>query len=70
VLRIRDMLVRIRIRGSVPLTNVSGCDPDRAILSVTFKMITKNKKIFVSVFCLFPVLFEATFTSFYKDNKS
>jgi len=31
VLRIRDILVRIRIRGSVPLTSGSGFDPDPAI---------------------------------------
>jgi hypothetical protein len=27
VFRIRDILVRIQILGSVPLTNGSGCDP-------------------------------------------
>jgi hypothetical protein len=32
--------------------------------SVTFKMATKK------LFCLLPVLFEATFTSFFKDKKS
>jgi len=63
VLRIRDMLVRIRIRGSVPLTK----DPDPAIfvsdLSAIFvsDLQDGNKKI---IFCL--LLFEVIFTLFSK----
>ncbi len=40
VIRIRDILERIRILGSVPLTSWSGTatDPDHALSSVTFKM--------------------------------
>ena len=57
VLRIRDMLVRIRIRGSVPLTygsgfgSDSGSDPGSCYFSVgTFKMATKNE--FFQIFLL------------------
>jgi hypothetical protein len=66
VLRIRDILVRIRIRESVSLTNRSG--PRLQIL--LFFVINlhdadqKTKKIF----CL--LLFEGTFTTFFKDKKS
>jgi hypothetical protein len=48
---------RIRIRGFVPLTNASGFG--------SCKMATQN---FVKVFLL--LLFEVTFTSFFKDKKS
>jgi hypothetical protein len=42
VFRIRDILVwiRIRIRGSMPLTRI--LYPDPVFLSLTFKMPTKN----------------------------
>jgi hypothetical protein len=54
MLRIRDMLVRIRIRLRILLFS-----------SVTFKMATKN-----SVFNFFRLLlFEAIFTAFFKDKK-
>jgi hypothetical protein len=53
------MLVWIRIRIRIP-------DPDLAIL--TYKM---QKKLLRNFFvCLLPVLFEGTFTSFFKDKKS
>ncbi len=39
VLRIRDILVRIQIRGSVLLTNGSGSGQILLFLSVTFKMV-------------------------------
>jgi hypothetical protein len=54
VLRIRDILVRIWIRGSVPLTNGSGSDSSLRILvfpSVTLKMATeKNFSTFFIIF--------------------
>ncbi len=64
VFRIRDILVRIRILGSVPWLT----DPDvdriwpRILLfsSVTFKLPTKN----------IYMLFEGIFTSFFKSKKS
>jgi hypothetical protein len=40
VLRIRRDMVRIRIRGTVPLTK--NPDPDPANFSVTFQMATKK----------------------------
>jgi hypothetical protein len=67
LLRIRDILVRIRILGSVPLTNGSGF---RILLfsSVTFKTPTKNIFFLSKFLCSF--LFEGIFTSFCKDKKS
>ncbi len=68
VLRIHDILVWIRIRGSMPLTNGSGCGsgsfyfhhwPSRCQQKTYFK-----KKFF----CM--LLFEGTFTSFFKGKKS
>ncbi len=44
LLRIRDILVRIRIRGSTPLTNGSGCGSCYFSL-VTLKTSAKNLKI-------------------------
>ncbi len=41
VLRIHDILVWIRIRGSLPLTNGS-TDPDPAIVVIDLKRPTKN----------------------------
>ncbi len=66
VFRIRDILVRIRIRilESVPLTNGTGSG------SCSFRQwpSRRQKKIFFKkVLCLF--LF-GTFTSFFKDKKS
>jgi hypothetical protein len=54
--------IRIRIRGSMPLTNGSGSLP---FSSLTFKTLTKNK--FKKKFFYF--LLFGTFTSFFKDNK-
>jgi hypothetical protein len=72
VFRIHDILVwiRIRIRGSMPLTNGSGSGFGiriRILLisSLTFKTPNKNL-ILRKLFCL--LLFEGTFTSFFKDK--
>ncbi len=57
VLRIHEILERIRMRGSIPLTNGSGCG------SCYFRQWSSNvnKKLFFSeIFCL--ILFEGTFT--------
>jgi hypothetical protein len=77
VLRIHDILgwIRIRILGSMPLTNGSGSwiririlDPDPAILVIDLQDSSK-KLIFVhNFFCV--LLFEATFPLFFKDKKS
>jgi hypothetical protein len=71
VFRIHDILVWIRIRGSMPLTNGSGfgtwirsLDPDPAIFVIDLQDASK-KLIFNSFFCL--LLFDCTFTSFFKD---
>jgi len=53
---VRDILVRIRIRGSLPC--LWPMDPDPAILVLDFQ--DANKKL---VFCLF--LIEGTSTSFF-----
>ncbi len=65
VLRIHDILVWIRIRGSTPLTNGSGSFyfhhwPSRCQQKIFF-----FKQVF---FCI--LLFKGTFTSFFKDKKS
>jgi hypothetical protein len=69
VFRIYDILVCIRIRGSMPLINGSGFGSDPAIFVIDLqdvnKKLIRDKKKF---FCLF--LFESTFTSFFKDKKS
>ncbi len=67
VLWIRDILVRIRIRGSVPLWPMNP-DPDHAIF--VFDLQDANKKLFFfsTFFCL--LLFEGTFTSLFLDKKS
>ncbi len=60
VLRIPDIMVRIRIRGSVPLTNRSG--------SCYFRQWSsrwQQQKIFY-FFCF--LLFEATLTSIFKEK--
>ncbi len=58
VLRIHDILVWIRIRRSMPLTNL---DPPFFVTDLQ----EANKKL---IFCL--LLFEGTLTSFFKDKKS
>ncbi len=62
VFRIRDILVRIRIRGSVPLTSGSFSDP-----ALFVSDLQEPKKIFVQIFLL--LFFKGTFTSFFKDKK-
>ncbi len=67
VFRVRDILVRIRILGSVPLTSGSHCDPALFVKDLQ----DANKKYFFS--CKFECffLFEDTFTSFFENkNKS
>ncbi len=66
MLRIHDILGWIRIRGSIPLTNVSGSGscyfrhwPSRCQQKTNFLH---------NFFCL--LLFEGTFTSFFEDKKS
>jgi hypothetical protein len=59
VLRIRDILVRIRIRGSVPLTNGSG--------SCYFREWTSRRQQNIILFSL--LFFEGTFSSFFKDKR-
>jgi hypothetical protein len=60
LLRVRDILVRIRMRmgilGSVPLTNGSGCGSGRP----------KNIRIRMGI----KIRNTGTFTSFFKDKKS
>jgi hypothetical protein len=64
MLRIHDILVwiRIRTRGSMPLTNGSGYG-FIDLQDANKKLIFKNKFFFV-------ILFEGTFASFFKDKKS
>jgi hypothetical protein len=63
---IHDILVWIRIRGSMPLTNRSGFGSGSCSLPY---VIGANKKLIEKkVFCL--LLFEGIFTSFFKDKKS
>ncbi len=65
VLRTHDILLRIRIRGSMLLTNGSGSG------SCYFRhwpSIHQQKTNLKKFFCL--LLFEGTFTSFFKDKKS
>ena len=64
VFRIHDILVWIRIRGSMPLTNGSGSCYFRHRPS---RCQQKTNFLFY-FFCL--LLFEDTFTSFFKDKMS
>ncbi len=71
--RIHGILVWIRIRGSMPLTNGSGFGSGswiRILLfsSLNFKMLAKNLIFLQKFFCL--LLFEGTFTLFYLNIKS
>ncbi len=65
VLRIHDILlwIRIWIRGSMPLTNGSGSCYFRH-----WSSRCQQKIVFFKFSCL--LLFEGTFTSFFKDKKS
>jgi hypothetical protein len=67
-MRIHDILIRIRIRGSIPLTNGSGSRSwirgVPAILSLTFKMSTKTNFFRFSAYFFLKV--HCTFTSFFK----
>ncbi len=66
VLRIHDILgwIRIRILGSMPLTNGSGSCYIRHWPS----RCQQKTNFWTQFFCL--LLFEATFISFFKDKKS
>jgi len=57
--------VWIRIRGSMPLTNGSGCRSGSCYFHHSSRR--QQKIIFWKLFCL--LLFEGTFTSFFKDKK-
>ncbi len=57
MLWIRDILVRIWGRGSLPLTYVPDPYPDPVFLSMVDKMLTKDE-FFSKIFCL--VLFDDT----------
>ncbi len=60
-------LVWIRIRGSMPLTNGSGCGSGSCYFVIELQDAEKNK-FFKIVFCL--LLSESSFTSFSKIKKS
>ncbi len=66
VFRIHEILVRIRIRGSIPLIRIWIRMRIRILLfsSVTFN----QQKNFSKLLC--SVLLKGTFTSFFKDKKS
>jgi len=65
VLRIREILERIRIRGSVLLTNGSGSGFCYFVIDVQ----DANKRLFSSKFSRL-LLFKGIFTSFFKIKKS
>ncbi len=64
VLRIHEILVWIRIRGSIPLINGSGCGSG----SCYFRQWPEKKNYLKNFFCL--LLFEGTFKRFFTDKKS
>jgi hypothetical protein len=75
VLRIHDILVWIRIRRSMPLTNGSGSgfgsgswilDPDSAIFVIDLQDASKKLIFLYNFFCF--LHFEGTFTLFFKDK--
>jgi hypothetical protein len=72
VLRIHEILVRIRIRGPKHLINGPGpdpdpdADPDPAIFVSDLQDI--NKKIIFQLFCF--LLFEGTFTPYFSKKKN
>jgi hypothetical protein len=57
-MRIHESLARIRIRGSKPLTNGSGSDPDPAIFVSDLQDATKNFIVYLLIryFLKVPVL--------------
>ncbi len=70
VLWIHEILVRIRIRRSIPLTNGAGldpeADPDPAIFVNDLQDVNKKLLFFSKYFCL--LLFESTFHHFSKTK--
>jgi hypothetical protein len=59
VLRIHDILMWIRIRGSMPLTNGSGWDPYPSIFIIDLQDANKKLIKFFFFFCI--LLFEGYF---------
>jgi hypothetical protein len=74
VLRIHDifMWIRIWIRRSMPLTNGSGSGigSRSCYFRLTIDLPDANKKQIKTKKFFCPLLFEGTFTSFFKDKKS
>ncbi len=71
VLRIHYILGWIRIRGSMPIRiriRIRILDPDPAIFVIDLQDESKKLIFYHNFFCL--LLFEGTFTSFFKDKKS
>jgi hypothetical protein len=68
VVRIRDILIRIRIVGSVHWITDPDPAPDPALFVNDFQDANKTKKIFLK-FCLLHTV-GSTFTPVFKDNKS
>ncbi len=68
VLRIHDMLVWIWIRGFLPLTNESGFGSGSCYFRYWPLRRQQKTKFLNKIFCL--LLFEGTFTSFFKEKKS
>jgi hypothetical protein len=66
VLCIRDILVRIRVRGSAPLTYGSGFGSG----SCFFRQWQRRCQQKISLFQSFLLLLEGSFTSIFKDKKS
>jgi hypothetical protein len=68
VFRIHDILVRIRIRGSMPLTNGSGCGSGSCYFHHYLQDANKKQTKKIMFFCL--ILFECTFTYFSKIKRT
>ncbi len=68
VLRIHDILVWIRIRGSMPPTNGSGSRFGSGSCFFHHWPTRRRQKILKKFLCI--LIFECTFTSFVKDKKS
>ncbi len=68
--RIRDILVRIRIFGFVPLTNGSGSDSVSWSCSFLQWASRRKQKIVLFSPSFYAYFFLGTLTSFFKDKKS
>ncbi len=62
------ILVWIRIRGSMPLTNESGPDADPDLDIFVIDLHDANKKLIKKKILHITVLFEGTFTPIFKDK--